>query len=151
MRIQNFDYNEYQTLKKKHNYHGIFLIFFFHQKYTNHHAIRCFQTLVNSIIDVQKVWPPKLCELLYWIKDWTHNLFIRGFLHNPTGSCFKHNLDSLISIISLILSPTPPYPLKRIKTRPDGPSHMGLTDLYPWANEMVSPSLGQVYYKQNTT
>ena len=29
MRIQNFDYNEYQTLKKKkHNYHGIFLIFF---------------------------------------------------------------------------------------------------------------------------
>ena len=29
MRIQNFDYNEYQTLKKKHNYHGIFLFFFF--------------------------------------------------------------------------------------------------------------------------
>ena len=57
------------------------------------------------------MWPPKLCELLYWIKDWTPNLFICGFLHNSTGSCFKRNLDSLISIISLILSPTPPYPL----------------------------------------
>ena len=88
-----------------------FSSFFFHQKYTNHHAIRCFQTLVNSIIDVQRVWPPKLCELLYWIKDWTPNLFICGFLHNSTGSCFKRNLDNLISITSLILSLTPPYPL----------------------------------------
>ena len=31
--------------------------------------------------------------------------------------------------------------LKRIKTRPDGPGQMGLTDLYPWAEEKASPSL----------
>ena len=30
--------------------------------------------------------------------------------------------------------------MKRIKTRPDGPSQMGLTDLYPWAEEKVSPT-----------
>ena len=84
---------------------------FFHQKYTNHHVIQCFRTLVNSIIDVYRVWPPNLCELLYQTKDWTPNLFICGFLHNPTGSCFKRSLDSPISVISLILSPTPPYPL----------------------------------------
>ena len=43
------------------------------------------------------------------------------------------------------------YILKRIKTRPNGPSQMGLMDLYPWAKEKASPSLVWVHYKQNTT
>ena len=30
--------------------------------------------------------------------------------------------------------------LKMIKTKPDGPGQMGLTDLYPWAKEKTSPS-----------
>ena len=32
-------------------------------------------------------------------------------------------------------------PLKRIKTRPNGPGQMGLTGLYPWVEEKASPSI----------
>ena len=39
------------------------------------------------------------------------------------------------------------HKMKRIKTRPDGPGQMGLTDLYSWAKEKVSPSLVWVHYK----
>ena len=40
------------------------------------------------------------------------------------GSCFKRSLDSPISIITLILSPTPPYPLiSHLPFFPLSPSH----------------------------
>ena len=93
----------------------------------------------------------------HWLCYRLLNIFDRHLICTCHRSCLYLNHQPMniepSECIYLTVTPIGPLPqiatdqmgwrgqLKRIKTRPDGPRQMGLTDLCPWAKEKTSPSL----------